>query len=85
MQFSDSIDGNLELVKELLGNCTQAQKERAKRIAIQIETTVKAIQKDNPKDPAAGLGLAFAVFYISQNMVQNDTIGEDGPRIHLLS
>lgn len=85
VQFGDSIDDNLTLVKELLGNCTQGQKERAKRVAMKIEKAVIAIQKDNQKDGAAGIGLTFAIMLIAQNLVKNDSVQEDGPRIHLLS
>lgn len=84
MQFGDSIDGNLETIRELLGNSTPGQKERAKRIAMKIEKVVAGIQKDNQSDGASGLGLAFAIFYIAQNLVQAGSVREDGPRIQLL-
>lgn len=84
-RFGDSIEENLELIQQLLGNCTPGQKERAKRVAIKIEKTILAIQKDNQKDGAAGIGLAFALMMITQNLVKNDSVQEDGPRIHLLS
>lgn len=85
MQFSDSIDENMETLRQLLGNCTAGQKERAKRIAVKIEKVVLAIQKDSKGDAAGGLGLVFAVMYVAQNMVRNNSVGEDGPRIQLLS
>lgn len=85
MKFDDSISNNLETIRELLGNSTPAQVDRAKRIAMKIEDVVARIQKDNAKDPAAGLGLAFAMFFISQNLVQGGSVREDGPRIQLLS
>src|ERR1700748_2435118 len=70
MKFSDSIHDNLELIKELLGNCTPGQKNRAKLVASRIEEVVKAIQKDNRGEPAAALGLTFAIFYIANEMVE---------------
>lgn len=86
VKFGDSIDANLELMKELLGNCTEHQKERAKRCASKIEDVLLRIQKDNGKDAAAGLGVAFAVMLIAQNLVQEGAVNEDGKgRIHLLS
>lgn len=85
MQFGDSISGNLETIRELLGNSTPQQIDRAKRIAMKIEKVVAGIQKDNQRDGAAGLGVAFAMFYISQNLVQAGSVREDGPRIQLLS
>lgn len=84
-KFGDSIDSNLDLIKELLGNCTNGQKERAKRVAMRIERTLIAIQKDSAGDPAAGIGLAFAVMLTAQNLVKEDSVVEDGPRIQLLS
>lgn len=83
MQFSDSINENLELLQQVLGNATPGQKERAKRVATQISDVVENIRKDGGKDPAAGVGVAFAVMYIAQNMVQGGTVREDGPRIWL--
>lgn len=85
MQFSDSIDENMELIRQLIGNLTPGQKERAKRVAVKIEKVALAIQKDGQGDPAGGLGLVFAVMFIAQNMVRNKSVGEDGPRIQLLS
>lgn len=85
VSFGDSVDGNLDLIKQLLGNCTVGQKERAKRAAVQIESVVEAIRKDNANDPAVGLGLAFAIFYIAQNLAKSGSVKEDGPRIQLLS
>lgn len=85
VQFGDSIEDNMALIRELMGNCTAGQKERAKRIALKIEEVVVAIQKDNQKDGAAGLGLSFAIFYTAQNLVQAGSVTEDGPRIQLLS
>src|ERR1700742_1616777 len=85
INFNDSINDNLDLIKQLLGNLTPGQKQRAKRVAVKIEEVVSKIQKDHEGDPAGGLGLVFAVMYIAQNMVQNNSVGEDGPRIPLLS
>lgn len=85
MQFSDSIDENMELLPQLLGNMTPGQKERAKRAAMSVEKTVLALQKDGKNDPAIGLGLCFAVMLIAQNLVKGGSVREDGPRIQLLS
>ena len=85
VKFTDSINDNLETIQQLLGNATAAQKERAKRTAIKIENVVHAIQKDDPRDGAVGLGLAFAIFYIAQNLVESGSHREDGPKIQLLS
>lgn len=85
VRFGDSIDENLDLIKELLGNCTPGQKERAKRTAVTIEKTLLAIQKDSKGDAAGGLGLAFAIMLTAQNLVKNESVQEDGPRIQLLS
>jgi hypothetical protein len=85
LKFTDSINENLELIGQLLGNATAEQKNRAKKTAIKIENVVHTIQKDNQKDGAVGLGLAFAVFYIAQNLVESGSHREDGPKIQLLS
>lgn len=85
VRFGDSIDENMDLLKELLGNCTHAQKERAKRAAVKIEKALLAVQKDGKGDAAIGLGLTFAVMLTAQNLVKNESVQEDGPRIQLLS
>ena len=68
--FTDSIDENLEIIRELLGGIPPSERQRAKRAAVTLENTFTAIAKANPKDPAVGLGAAFAIFILAQRLVQ---------------
>lgn len=88
--FSDSIDGNLDLLRELLGGMGPGHRERAKRAAVKVEQLIVQLQKDNPRDPAIALGTAFAFFMIAQRLVQGSgdaggAEGGDNPLIQLLS
>lgn len=83
LQFSDSIDDNFNVVVELLNGIPPNARERAKKAAIAIEKTIMAIRKDGKKDPAAGLGVAFAVFMVAKQLVEAQA-ESDRPLIQLL-
>jgi len=74
--FTDSIDDNLETIRELLGGIPPSERNRAKRAAVLLENTFTKIAKDNPKDPAVGLGAAFAIFMLAQRLVQAPKQGD---------
>ena len=86
--FTDSIDGNIELLRELLRGQPRGALERSKRAAAAVEGLILRIQKDSPKDPAIALGVAFALHVIAQRIVQADggpETGGDKPLIQLLN
>lgn len=74
--FTDSLNENVETIRELLAGMPATARPRAQRAAVKIEKLVMGITKDNPKDPATGLGVAFAVMLIAQQMVQSQGAGE---------
>ena len=74
--FTDSIDANLEVIRELLGSIPPSERDRAKRAAVMIERQVTALIKDNQGHPAAGLGMSFAIFMIAQRLVQSPQSGD---------
>lgn len=74
--FSDSIDDNLETIRELLGGIPPSERNKAKRAAVLLENTFTQIAKANPKDPAVGLGAAFAIFTLAQRLVQAPQQGD---------
>lgn len=82
VRFTDSIEGNLDILKELLSGQTQAAHRRAAVTAGKIEKVVMAIQKDGANDPAVGLGMTFAIFLLAARMVEQT--GKDS-LIQLLS
>lgn len=71
--FGDSVEGNLEVVKELLQGMPPSARGRARAAAVAIENTVVGLKKDNSRDPATALGVAFAIFMLSKRLVEGDT------------
>jgi hypothetical protein len=83
--FTDSIDENIEILRELLGGIPPEARRRAKRAAVEIENVFSGLQKNHPKDPAVALGAAFAVFLLAQRLVEaKEQGGSDKGLIQLL-
>lgn len=68
--FTDSIESNLETIRELVAGVPPSERERCRRAAAIVEKTVIALQRDNPKSPAVALGTAFALFTLAQRIVE---------------
>jgi len=85
LQFTGETDADLEVVRELLNGIPASSRLRAKAVATRVENVVTNIMKSHPNDPAAGLGLAFAVFTIAQRLTQTERHGPKSQRlIHTL-
>ena len=74
--FSDSIEGNLEIIRELLQGVPPSERGKAKKAAMVVEKAIMAIQKDSRGQPAVGLGMAFAIFLVAQRVVQGTNSGD---------
>jgi hypothetical protein len=87
--FTDSIENNLEVIRELLQGVPPSERGVAKKAAMVIEKAVMAIQKDSIGKPAVGLGMAFAIFMIAQRVVagtqDSDKSAKQSSLIQLLS
>jgi hypothetical protein len=84
--FNDSIEENLETLRELLGGIPPDSRRRAKKAAVSLENTFTRLQKDNPKDAVIALGAAFAIFMLAQRLVEAPKQGDSDKRlIQLLS
>lgn len=84
--FTDSIEANLETIRELMQGIPPTERGRAKRAAMAVEKVIVGIQKDNPKSPAVALGTAFALFMLAQRIVSAPKQGDsDKGLIELLS
>jgi hypothetical protein len=68
--FSDSIDNNLELLRELLRGLPPDTRNQARLAASVVEKTILAIQKDTQGNQGAALGAAFAIYTFAQRMVE---------------
>lgn len=84
--FTDSIDENVELLREMLGGLPPEHRRMAKKAAVTIENVFTQLQKDHPKNAAVALGAAFAVFLLAQRLVEAPKQGDSDKRlIQLLS
>ncbi len=84
--FSDSIDENVETLRELLGGIQPQHRRRAKAAAVALENAFTRLQKDHPKDSVIALGAAFAIFMLAQRLVEAPKQGDSDKRlIQLLS
>ena len=84
--FTDSIDENVEMLRELLGGVPPESRRRAKKAAVALENTFTRLQKDHPKDAVIALGAAFAIFMLAQRLVEAPKQGDSDKRlIQLLS
>jgi hypothetical protein len=74
--FTDSIENNIETIKELFQAIPPSERGVARRSAALVEKTVMGIMKAYPNQPAAGLGMAFAIYTIAQRLVQAPKEGD---------
>ena len=68
--FTESIDENIELLRELVAGLPPDARRRSKKAAVKIENVFTGLQKEYPKDAAVALGAAFAVFLLAQRLVE---------------
>jgi hypothetical protein len=87
VRFTDNIDHNLQIIQDLLTELPPHARDKVRKIAKRFVDLAEAVRKDYPKDPTAGLGVAFAAHYIAQNLTQKSQDGQDtdSPLIQLLS
>ena len=84
--FTDSIDENIELLRELLAGLPPEHRRMAKKAAITIENVFTGLQKEYPKNAAVALGAAFAVFILAERLCEApEQGGSDKQLIQLLS
>jgi hypothetical protein len=84
MKFSDSLAENLEVCSELLQGVPPDARRRAKSAAARVERVFTAIQADYPKDPAAALGFAYAIFKYAEKITERHDNGNQPGLIQLL-
>lgn len=87
MEFNDSIQNNLDIIKELMHSVPPAQRQKARKAAVMLENTVTRLKKEYPRDNAVALGTAFAIFTLAERLVQAGKGGdrEQSSMIQLLS
>lgn len=83
--FTDSIEGNLALIEELLGGMPPSSRQQAKRAAMEIEKVFIGLQKNNQGNAGAALGTAYAFYKIAQKLVEGGKGSAGEKLIQLLS
>jgi hypothetical protein len=68
--FGDSMQANIDLLRELIQGMPPQARQRALRIMHECQTFVSRLATDSPKDPAVMVGVAFAVHKAAQHLVQ---------------
>jgi hypothetical protein len=82
--FSDNIDQNLVVLRQLLSDIPPEKRKRARQAAAAIEKAVVGIIKLDPKDPVLGLGVTFAIMVIAERLVQQNVHNDAGPGSNLI-
>lgn len=75
-KFSDSIENNLELLRELLRGLPPSTRNQARLAASVVEKAITDIMKDSQGSQGAALGTAFAVYIFAQRFVETGEGGE---------
>jgi hypothetical protein len=85
--FSDSVDANVELLRELISGLPPERRRQAKKAGMAMEKTWNDLIKDNPKNPAVALGAAFVIYLLAQRLGEapEQGGGQDKQLIQLLS
>lgn len=85
--LSDSVSDMLTLCTDLLSGMPRSAQVRARKAARNIEMAFQASRDEGAKDPAVALGTVFALTYILDHLIQNQTDeeGMGGNLIQLLS
>jgi hypothetical protein len=85
VMFSDSIEGNLGLIEEVLRGLPGGQRNQAKLAAVTIEKAFNSIQKDSQGNAGAALGTAYAIYKIAQKLVEGGKGSQTSKIIQLLN
>ena len=84
MEFTDSVDENLETLRVLLAGIPPDARNRAKKAAVSLENVFSRLKQEYPHDPAVALGAAFAVFLMAQRMVEAPKQGDNNEGVGLI-
>jgi hypothetical protein len=74
--FSMDIEANMGLLGDILSGITRDKGNRAMRAAQEIEKVVMGVMNTHIGDPAASLGITFAIHKIAKLLVNSDKQNE---------
>lgn len=85
MQFTDSLDHNVDVITELLQTIPPARRRYAVQVATTIENCIKELRRD--RDPVVSIGVTFAILTFAQRLTaqQQEAQAENRSLIQLLS
>jgi hypothetical protein len=83
--FTNDIEENTEILRELLRSLPPSQRGKAQKAAATIEKCVMGLRKDNPGCGATALGTAFAVHMIAGKLMEDAKEGKHDGLIKLIS
>jgi len=72
LQFSDSIEDNLNTLREVIAGMPHGAQVRARKMGEKLVDVITAAMKENPKDPAIGTGVCWAVHFMAQHMTKDN-------------
>jgi hypothetical protein len=76
LAFSESIFENITLIEDLIRGMPPEPQQRAKRASMKLSNAFSALVLENIKDPAVGLGLAWAAHHICARMIAEQQEGQ---------
>jgi hypothetical protein len=71
LTFSGVVEDDLNTLREIISGMPASAQHRARSIAEKVGKIAEEIKRDNPKDPAAGIGLLFAVLTVADHMTHD--------------
>lgn len=83
--FSQNIEENCEILKELIGALPPSQRDYARRAAMKMEKAFTDLQRDYPKNAAVALGAAFAIYMIGARIVERAKESDGKSLIELIN
>jgi len=72
LTFTGVVEDDMNTIREIISGMPATAQQRARKTAEKIRLVVEQIKQDNPKDPAAGVGLLFAVLFIADEMTKDN-------------
>lgn len=76
LAFSESIFENITLLEDLIRGMPPEPQARAKKASAVLSKAFSALVLENPKDPAVGLGLAWAAHHMCARLIGEQQEGQ---------
>lgn len=77
VRFTDSIENNIEILRELLRGLPPGTRNQARLAASTVEKVITDLMRDQQGSRGAALGTAFAIYVFASRFVE-ESDGGDG-------